>query len=117
MTKENIEAGAKHDKGKPKVYSGVMRYFPRAIIEIARVSEHGASIHKWNTWDTIENPLERYSNASIRHELSQCMGVKFDAESKIIEQAHVAWNDLARLELMLRDIERSKNIEENFIIY
>lgn len=96
-----VDPGAKHDTGKPAVHS-VLRYFPRAITEVAKVSQHGASLHGWDTWDTIENPIERYSDAKVRHILASCMGEEVDSESNLIHAAHEAWNSLAILELMLR---------------
>jgi hypothetical protein len=93
--------GAKHDAGKVPIHS-VLAYFPRALEQVARVSEHGAKLHGWNTWDTIDDPLTRYANADLRHELAICKGEQTDPESNLLHLAHKAWNALARLELTLK---------------
>lgn len=101
----SIDPGAKHDVGKAPVHS-VLRYFPRAIEQVARVSEHGAKLHGWDTWQTIDNPHERYADADIRHEIEICKGNEIDDGPKgsgLLHLAHKAWNALARLELALRD--------------
>lgn len=102
---DTIDPGAKYDTGKPHVYS-VLRYFPRAIEQVARVSEHGAKNHGWDTWDTIKNAGTRYADAQIRHELAVCRGEETDEESELLHLAHMAWDALARLELRLRDGEK-----------
>lgn len=97
-------AGAKYDQGKPRLHS-VVRYFPRALQEVARVNEHGASLHGWDTWHTIDEAEARYQDALLRHELAEAMGEARDPGSKLLHAAHRAWNALAVLELMLREIE------------
>lgn len=98
-------AGAKHDQGKPCLHS-VLRYFPRALEEVARVNEHGASNHGWDTWDTIEDARARYDDARLRHDLADAAGELTDEESGLLHAAHRAWGNLAAvLELMLRERE------------
>lgn len=94
----------KHDQGKPPVYS-LLEYFPDALIEVAKVNAFGATNHGWHTWHTIDNPLPRYASAQLRHEFAQCMGQPVDEESGLLHQAHVAWNALARLQLMLYQLK------------
>lgn len=94
----------KFDQGKPHVYS-VLRYFPRALEQVARVNEHGAKLHGWNTWSDIPDASSRYADAQLRHELAQCQGILHDTDSKLLHQAHIVWNALARLELMLKNQE------------
>lgn len=97
-------AGAKHDQGKPCIHS-VLRYFPRALEAIARVNEHGASNHGWDTWDTIEDAKGRYDDARLRHDLADAKGELTDKDSGLLHAAHRAWGNLAVLELMLRERE------------
>lgn len=94
--------GAKFDKGKAPVHS-VLRYFPRAIEAVSRVSEHGAKAHGWDTWHTVPEGAQRYADAQIRHELELCKGSEEDGESGLSHLAHAAWNALARLELAMRE--------------
>lgn len=96
----------KKDKGKPPVYEGLIRYFPRAFAAVAKVSSYGASKYEWDSWKKVENAYERYSNALLRHLLKEEIEGVYDVEAykegvKILHDAQVAWNALARLELFL----------------
>lgn len=97
--------GAKHDAGKVPIHS-VLAYFPRALEQVARVSEHGATLHGWFTWDTIDDPVRRYADAELRHEVARCKGEAFDPESGLLHLAHRAWGVLAQLELVMREREK-----------
>ena len=78
---------------------------PRALEAIARVNEHGASNHGWDTWDTIEDAKGRYDDARLRHDLADAKGELTDKDSGLLHAAHRAWGNLAVLELMLRERE------------
>jgi len=41
----------------------------------------------------------------MRHWLDESQGIECDAESNMLHAAHLAWNALARLELMLKEME------------
>lgn len=94
------DPGAKHDQGKAPLHS-VMRYFPRALEQVARVNEHGAGLHGWDTWHTIADGRARYRDALVRHIMADAEGEREDADSGLLHVAHVAWNALAVLELEL----------------
>ena len=107
MNKPDVRgAGAKFDRGKTFVHS-VLRYFPRALEAVARVNEHGAENHGWDTWHTIEDAKARYDDARLRHDLADASGDLFDDESALLHAAHRAWGNLAVLELMLREMEQN----------
>ena len=93
--------GAKLDAGKAPVLRGVLQYFPRAIMAVAQVSEHGAKKYTWNGWETVPDGIARYGDAMGRHLLQ----TGFDKDSDLLHAAHCAWNSLARLELILREYE------------
>jgi hypothetical protein len=99
------EPGAKLDHGKPKSVTGVLHYFPRALGAVAVVSEFGANKYAWNGWETVPDGVRRYSDALGRHLIAEAIGPT-DADSGLSHAAQVAWNALARLELMLREQER-----------
>src|SRR3990167_8758338 len=44
------QPGSKLDSGKSPVMQGVLQYFPRAILEIAKVSQAGAAKYTWKGW-------------------------------------------------------------------
>lgn len=92
--------GRKDDTSKPLVVKGFMRYFPNAIVEVARVSEFGAQKYAWGDWRFVDAGVERYSEALGRHLLETN---PVDPESNLLHAAHTAWNAMARLELMLKD--------------
>lgn len=101
-----IGTGAiKYDAGKPCVYRGLIGYFPRAGKAVAEISTFGANKYAWNGWEQVEDGVNRYSDAMMRHLLYEAMGEEFDSDSGLRHAAHAAWGALARLELMLRQKE------------
>lgn len=93
--------GRKLDSNKPLVVKGFMQQFPKAIAEVSRVSEFGALKYEWGNWRYVDNGVERYTEALGRHLLEG--GV--DIESNLLHAAHAAWNAMARLELIIRELE------------
>lgn len=99
------EKSVKFDGGKPQVVRGVLHYFPRAILEIARVSEAGANKYEWDGWKTVPDGVSRYTEAMGRHLLAEAIEGPLDSGAggtRCLHAAQVAWNALARLELALR---------------
>lgn len=103
---ELVGAGSiKYDLGKPAVYQGVIKYFPRALWAVAEISTFGAEKYAWDGWADVENGLNRYQDARFRHALMDAMGESFDYDSERLHAAHEAWGALATLELIIRGIE------------
>lgn len=103
---ELVGTGAiKYDGGKPSVYRGLIDYFPRAGMAVAEVSTFGANKYAWNGWSGVEDGVNRYSDAMMRHLLQEAAGEEFDKDSNLRHAAHIAWGAMARLELMLREEE------------
>jgi hypothetical protein len=84
---------AKERKERP-VYSGVLRYFPLALLEIARVSQVGHDQHNDGPmrWDRSKSPDE--ADALVRH-LLQAGEIDTDG---LRHSAKVAWRAMALLE-------------------
>jgi hypothetical protein len=99
------EPGAKLDFGKIPVFQGTIEYFPRACLAIAEISAHGAEKYDWKGWETVPDGIARYSNAMYRHGMKEAMGETHDKDSGLTHKAHFAWNAMAVLELMLRNME------------
>lgn len=101
------DMGAKLDNGKAPVIKGAFQYFPRAIREVANLSEFGSRKYAWNGWSAVDNGVERYTEALGRHLLDEVFSDYDDGEggSGALHATAVAWNALARLELMLEAIE------------
>jgi len=104
---ENIEImsdGIKYDEGKPKI-GMVVKYFGPALMEVAKAGTFGCAKYGngkfWDfNWNRVENGVERYTDALMRHLLKEDTE-KTDPETGILHAALVAWNSLARLVLIL----------------
>ena len=104
------QPGAKLDNGKAPVMQGAVRYFPRALEHVARVSAVGARKYAWKGWESVPDGENRYADARGRHELALGRGEVLDDKpggTGELHLAQVAWNALAELELYLRRIEKN----------
>lgn len=95
----------KLDGGKAPIYRGCLGYFPRAISAVATVSAFGASKYAWNGWRGVDDGVNRYTDAMVRHLGYEAEGEVLDPDSGLRHAAHAAWNALARLELLLSQEE------------
>ena len=98
--------GAKDDSGKPSLVRGALQYFPRALFAVGALSQAGAEKYSWRGWEKVPDGVSRYTEALGRHLAAEADEV-FDPEwadkgKNIRHATAVAWNALARLELMLR---------------
>lgn len=100
------QPGVKDDGGKVDL-TFVTDYFPNAIAAVARVSAFGAAKYARGGWRTVSDGVARYTAAMLRHIIRT--GPRFYTESdgkkdwQLDHEAQVAWNALARLELILRE--------------
>lgn len=102
-----IGTGAiKYDGGKVPIYQGFIKYFPRAIEAVARVSAFGAQKYAWDGWEDVEDGFNRYMNAKCRHQIDAAKGEECASDSKLLHLEHEAWGAMATLELYLREKER-----------
>ena len=109
-----IGTGAiKYDAGKAPIFRGLISYFPRAATAVAQVSGFGANKYAWNGWEQVDDGINRYSDAMVRHLMREGEGEVLDSDSGLLHAAHVAWGALARLELILREREQD-DYEEKF---
>lgn len=112
---DKVAAGnTKYDGGKSPIYRGGLAYFPVAISAVATVSAFGASKYSWNGWRGVDDGINRYTDALVRHLAYEAEGESVDPDSGLIHAAHTAWNALARLELI---IEQQKNQTKAAIKY
>lgn len=107
------EPGAKLDNGKPD--ASLLQYFPRALLEVARVGSYGQRKYTRGGWQYVDDGVTRYTAAMMRHFLAEQIEGTYDTDPLAAElgysdelrhDAQVAWNALARLELRLREEER-----------
>lgn len=103
---EQHAPGAKLDAGKEPMRL-ILHAMPRAVFAVAQVGAYGAAKYSENGWLHVPQGVERYTDAMFRHALRE--GIEqHDEESGLLHAAQVAWNALARLELML---QQSSNAE------
>lgn len=95
------DPGAKLDAGKPRV-GLVLGGFAQALREVAMVGTYGAKKYTDSGWVDVPDGFSRYTDAMLRHYLAEATGEQFDDGSDLLHAAHVAWNALARLELLMR---------------
>ena len=89
------QKGFKHDHGK-------LRYdliTPRMLEAIAQVLTYGAEKYEANSWQKVENGLQRYEAALFRHLQSFRKGEMLDSESGLPHMAHATTNALFLMEL------------------
>lgn len=98
------EAGSKLDAGKNRL-GLVLGGFANALQEVGKVGTYGANKYSDNGWMEVVNGQDRYTDAMLRHVFKDLAGEDRDPDSGLLHASHAAWNALARLELVLRDLE------------
>lgn len=99
------EDGSKLDAGKPRC-ALVLGGFARALLAVSAVGTFGAVKYTPHGWVAVENGIERYDDAKLRHWLKEKTGEEIDSDSELSHAAHEAWNALARLDLLIREEEQ-----------
>ena len=82
--------GLKYDAGKPRMW--LLPFI--SLYEIAKVLTFGAEKYAPNSWQTVENGEERYTNALLRHLTKIQEGEVRDEESGLLHWSHVGCNAL-----------------------
>lgn len=95
------DPGAKLDGAKPRP-ALVLGGFSLALEAVTEVGTFGARKYCDNGWVSVPDGQNRYTDALLRHLLSEAAGERIDCDSSLWHDAHAAWNALARLELRLR---------------
>lgn len=101
--------GAKDDYGKPNM-NLVLGGFPDALLAVGRVGTYGANKYTPNGWHEVDDGVNRYLSALLRHYLAYVKGDKVDRESYLPHLAHLAWNSLAALQLELEKIDSLEDV-------
>lgn len=105
------QPGAKLDAGKPM--AGVLEDFSLALMAVAEIGTFGVNKYSRGSWQSVPNGIERYTDAAWRHLLKEPTEL-LDDDSGLMHAAHMAWNILARLELMLRNQKRQRLTDNNY---
>lgn len=93
------QKGAKLDAGK-EMMSLVMLDMNMALQRVAAVATYGAKKYTAGGWLHVPNGQQRYTDALLRHLLKEPNEL-CDPDTGIEHASHVAWNALARLQLLL----------------
>lgn len=108
----NLHApGVKDDSNKPRL-DLVLGDFANALWAVGVVGTYGANKYTDKGWHEVENGIERYSNALLRHYFKYKSGEYVDIESGLSHLAHMAWNALAILQLESEKTFTIGSIEE-----
>jgi len=97
------------DRKKYPIFSGVIKYFPDAIMEVARASWAGNQQHhpdKPLHWD--RNKSNDHLDAMMRHAVQ---AGQIDTDG-VRHSAKVAWRALANLQMELEKAGQTKIIEQ-----
>lgn len=99
---DNKEIKAKQRKSMP-VFTGVLKYFPDAILEVTKASLAGNNQHLAGQplhWD--RNKSQDQMDALTRHLLDYARGEEFDDDG-VRHLTKVVWRGLAQLQ---KDLEK-----------
>jgi len=95
-------SGAKDDSKKPDL-DLVLGDFATALQLVGCVGTYGAKKYSKHGWLVVDNGVRRYSSAMLRHYFLESEGEYLDSETDLPHAAAVAWNALARLQLILNE--------------
>ena len=104
-----MKEGTKYDNGKLRLAEMIID-FRVAMEELCKVWEFGANKYEKSNWKKLANPVDRYTNALLRHLLAEETNL-VDDESKLLHAAHIAFNALARLYFIARNKDVDKKLK------
>ena len=108
-SKDAIISGTDYKYDKGKSLAGILfEDFPNALDGVCSVATFGAEKYKRSSWYTVENGLQRYQDAMVRHQIAKGRGEEIDPESGRPHSWHIAWNSLAIAELEARQKKTPK---------
>lgn len=107
---DHHEQGAKLDAGKPDL--SLLLMFGRALQSVGEVATAGAVKYSRGGWQFVPSGIDRYTAALLRH-LCKEHYETHDPDLAVLHAAQVAWNALARLELILREEEENERKVNN----
>jgi hypothetical protein len=100
--RDQHELGAKVDAGKPDC--SLLGMFGKALRAVSEVGTYGKNKYTRGGWQFVPDGINRYTAAMLRHYFAEHYEV-MDKDLPVLHAAQVAWNALARLELLLREKE------------
>jgi hypothetical protein len=106
--KDQHEAGAKMDAGKPD--TSLLLMFSTALLAVAEVATVGARKYSRGGWRKVARGEERYTAALLRHLFAE-EHEDYDADTGLLHAAQVAWNALARLVFILARVKERGDVD------
>lgn len=97
------DGGAKLDAGKNQLGS-ILGDFSNALMAVGEVGTLGAQKYSLGGWKKVPEGERRYTDAMLRHFFKETHSL-YDEELPVLHAAQVAWNALARLEFILKELE------------
>lgn len=104
LSKKKIKTPSSTDRKSMPVFSGVIKYFPLAMMELSKVSKNGNDKHspgKPLFWDRTKSGDE--ADSLTRHLIDYAMDEGGVDEEGIRHSARIAWRCLALLQKELED--------------
>ena len=101
--KEKWDKEVAEARKQTPIYSGLIKYFPLALEEVARISWQGNEQH--NKGEPLHWAREKSTDqmdASVRHITDYAKGIKKDTDGRY-HLGKAAWRLLAQLELDLEE--------------
>lgn len=95
--------GIKYDTDKARLAEMIVD-FRKPLEELCKVWEFGANKYEKSNWKKLDNGIDRYSNALMRHLIAEDICI-YDNESNLLHAAHIAFNALARLHFIIENEE------------
>lgn len=95
------------ERKKYPIYSGVLKYFPRAIAAVARVSYAGNKQHSpGQPLHWVRDKSTDQEDCILRHMVDDIFD-PVDRKDEMFHRAKVAWRALASLEVFLEEREKA----------
>jgi len=104
------DGGAKLDAGKNQLGS-ILGDFSNALMAVGEVGTRGAQKYSLGGWKEVPEGKRRYTDAMLRHFCKESNSL-YDEELPVLHAAQVAWNALARLEFILKELQELEDAAE-----
>ncbi|MCQ2574534.1 MAG: DUF5664 domain-containing protein [Alphaproteobacteria bacterium] len=101
-----MSKGIKYDNGKRRIAETIID-FKDSIEALTDVWTYGANKYAKSNWKQLDNAIDRYTNAMLRHLLAEDTN-RYDDETKLLHAAHIAFNALARLHFIIEEEKEKK---------
>lgn len=106
--------GAKWDGGKP-MFDLLEDDCPLAVLGIVQVMTWAVEVKKYvpGSWQTVPEAIKRYGAALRRHQNAKARGERYDKESGLLHDFHIATNAVFVAELEAR-VDKVKGLQQQY---